>query len=226
MASLSIPSQIARGLTRIALLPEQSFRELLVAFQSVPLKIKQIGYFEDPSIEVHTISSGEMADIKEAVFPLVVGLANSTTSLPDYVDGVADSLKEGEKEDLGWAHDEELLNQFKARLSQLISVDSLRLVAKARSVLMKHAQTFSSARIVSDIRPVFGDAVEDSPVGAVIIHMLNIVYYKSGERQDFVVALDTKDIQLLFDALNRATKKTESLESVITSTSMPYIEVV
>jgi hypothetical protein len=79
---------------------------------------------------------------------------------------------------------------------------------------------------VSDIRPVFSDDVEEAPTVAVIVHMLKIVYYQAGERREFVVAMDTKDIQLLIDTCDRAAKKTKGLETVIESANMAYIEVV
>ena len=226
MASLSIPQQVASGLTKIALLPEGAFQELLGALESIPLKIKQHGIFDDSSLNLKTIPTDDMKEIKEALFPLVAGQGTSTTPVSDYVDSIADSLKESDEEGVEWAHSEETLSRFKERLALLLSIKSLRLVGKARNILFRNAQTFTSARIVSDIRPVFGEEVEELPVAAVIVHMLNIVYYCSGERQELAIALDTTDIQLLMDTLNRAEKKTKSLESIIASTNMTYIEVV
>ncbi|MGI9104708.1 MAG: hypothetical protein ACR2G4_00510 [Pyrinomonadaceae bacterium] len=226
MASLSIPKQIASGLTSIATLPEEPFQELLSALDGIPLKIKQHGVFDDSSLSLKTIPPDELKEIKEALFPLIAGQSTSTTPVSDYVDSIADSLKESDEEDVGWAHSNETLNRFKERLTRLFSVESLRLIGKARNVLFRHAQTFSSARIVSDIRPVFKEEAEEPPVAAVIVHMLNIVYHSSGERKEFVVALDTTDIHLMMDSLKRAEKKTKSLESTIASTNMTYIEVV
>ena len=71
--------------------------------------------------------------------------------------------------------------------------------------------------------PCFGEDAELPPEAAVVIHMLNIDH---GERRNFAVALDTKDVQVLIDALERAKKKTENLKSVIASTGMTYIDVV
>ncbi|MDT7777666.1 MAG: hypothetical protein QOC99_178 [Acidobacteriota bacterium] len=55
--------------------------------------------------------------------------------------------------------------------------------------------------------------------------MLNVVYYEGDTRKELVVALDTKDIQLLMDALKRAEAKTDSLKKIIASTRMTYIGV-
>jgi hypothetical protein len=72
---------------------------------------------------------------------------------------------------------------------------------------------------------LFGDSVEESPKGALIVHMLNLGYYKDNESHDFVVALDTKDVEDLIVILERAKAKTEGLKSVIASTKLPYIEI-
>lgn len=143
-----------------------------------------------------------------------------------YANDITESLKDVTGEESAWLQSEETSNRFKERLLQLLGVSTAQLIAKAHDILLEHAQTFSSARIVSDIRPVFGESVEAPPTAAVIVHMLNLVYFQAGERQEFVVALDTKDIQLLLDTLERAAKKTKSLESLIASTGMTYMEVV
>lgn len=226
MASLSIPDRVIAGFTKIATLPEESFSELLSALQQLPLKIVQQGVFDESVIEPKGIAPEAAQAIRDALFPLYRGRGSSKVPVSEYVKDIAESLKEVEGDEAAWLQSEELFNRFKERLVRLLSVSASQLVAKAHNVLLEHARTFSSVRIVSDIRPVFGDDVEAAPTAAVIVHMLKLVYYQAGERREFVVAMDTKDIQLLVDACERAVKKTKSLESVIASTNMTYIEVV
>lgn len=226
MASLSIPEPIAVGLTSIATLSDESFGELLSALEGMPLKLRQHRIFDDSSLELKTISPDEAKSIKEALFPIISGQSAATTPVSEYVNSIADSLKGEGKENIKWTHSDDTFNLLKQRLAQLLSIQSLQLIAKAHDILLEHAQTFSRARIVSDVRPVFGEKIEDSPSAAVIVHMLNITYHDASGWREFVVALDTKDIQLLMDTLERAKAKTESLKSVISSTNMTYIEVV
>lgn len=226
MATLSIPDPVIVGFTKIATLPEASFEALLSALQNLPLKIHQFRGLDEATLEVPGIPSAEVKTIRNALFPLYRGRGSGKVPAAKYADDIAESLIGlGEGRD-AWLQNEESLRKFKERLVQLLSVREPQLIAKAHDVLLEHAQTFSSVRIVSDIRPVFGESVEDNPEAAVLVHMLNLVYYQGGERREFVVAMDAKDIQVLLEACDRAVKKTKTLEAVITSTNMTYIEVV
>lgn len=225
MASLSIPEPLLVGLMKIGTLSNESFRELLSALKNIPLKIRQHRIFEDWPLKLETLPQKDAKAIKDAIIPLYVGRASGQVPVSNYVDDIADALKEA-RGGVEWIQSEEVLSKFKERLSQLLSIDSLQLIAKAHDVLIEHAHTFSTARIISDIRPVYGDKAEEPPRAAVLVHMLNLTYFSSGERQEFIVALDTKDIHYLMDMLERAKTKTESLKAVIASTNMTYMDVV
>jgi hypothetical protein len=226
MASLSIPDRVVTGFRKIATLPEDSFKELLSALQNIPLIIHQQAVFDETLIEPAGVALEDVKVIRDALFPLYRGRGGSKVPADKYANDIAESLSSVSDEEASWLKDEKLLNTFKERLVQLLSVSTPQLIAKAHDVLLEHAQTFSNVRIVSDIRPVFGGEVEEKPTAAVLVHMLNLVYYQAGERREFVVAMDTKDIQLLLETCERAAKKTKTLESVIASTGMTYIEVV
>ena len=226
MASLSIPDRVIAGFRKIATLPEDSFKELLSALQKLPVKIHQHAVFDENLIEPSGVLAEDMKEIRDALFPLYRGRGGSSIPAEKYADDIAESLSAVGDEGASWIANEDLLHTFKGRLVQLLSVSAPQLIAKAHDVLLEHARTFNSVRIVSDIRPVFGDNVEETPTAAVLVHMLKLVYYESGERREFVVAMDTKDIQALTEACERAAKKTKSLEAVIASTNMTYIEVV
>ncbi len=227
MASLTIPEPVLIGFTKIATLSDEAFRELLSALENVPLKIQSRGTFDDTTLfKLRTIPPDDIRAIRDTVFSLYLGRVNSNVSVSTYVKDIVESLQELSRDDIKWALSEETLGQFQERLTQLLSVSAVELIAKANDVLTEHAQTFSKSRIVSEIRPVYGENIDNSPSAAVIAHMLTITYFQDGKRHEFVVALDTKDIQQLMETLKRAEAKTESLKSIIASTSMAYVEVV
>lgn len=225
MASFSIPKQIIHGFTIIATMPEETFNEFVSALNNIPPKILQHRIVNLSEIKLNTLSPEDTKAMNDALAPLYRSMRGGDVKPAQYANDIADSIKEEGHEDAGWAQSESQLTQFKERLTKLLTMPSLQLIAKAHDILLEHAQTFFSARIVSDIRPVFGSDVEEPPVAAVIVHMLNIDYYQAGERREFVVALDTKDVQDLLDVCERAKKKTERLQSVIASTNMTYIEI-
>jgi uncharacterized protein (DUF1778 family) len=56
--------------------------------------------------------------------------------------------------------------------------------------------------------------------------MLSIVYRSAGRRENFVVALDEKDLDQLMDVLARAKTKQQTLKTLMVKNAIPSIEVV
>lgn len=226
MATISIPKPIRAGFTKLAEISDDSFRAVISAFENIPLRIRQHIIFDDAELEDQGVSADVVRAVKDAVFPLYSGLATGTVTIPGYVNDITESLREFEQDEGSWVKSEAAVDKFRERLTRLLNVNTLQTVAKAHDVLLEHDQAFSTARVLTDVRPIFGDDVESAPTAAVIVHMLNIAHYGGSDRGQFVVALDTKDIELLIEVLERAKKKTESLKSVIESSGMTYIPIV
>jgi hypothetical protein len=114
------------------------------------------------------------------------------------------------------------IKEFKEKLKLLLETDSIIYSFKSNDLLATNKNSIIFARIVSDIRPVFGENVEDSPKAATIVHNLNI-HYSIGEHKrhdDFFVALDSNDLQYLKDVVDRAEKKDKSLKAILKDTTI------
>ena len=222
----SIPESVITGLSKVATLTEEQFQELYTGLENIPLRILQPRIYDDSGIELKTLSRDAVDSISNALFPLFGGRASSSVSPTTYANNLAEALKDESHDDIEWLRSDKTFSRFKERLIRLLSIDRVELIAKTYDLLTAHARTFIKARIISDIRPVFGESTETTPQTAIITHMLNITYHKDHDRREFVVALDTRDIQKLIDTLERAKAKTETLKSVIASTDMEYVEVV
>ena len=110
------------------------------------------------------------------------------------------------------------------RIAKLLSVGGwLAVLAKAQNVRGDQERLFCAARILSDVRPVFGNT-PDSISAAVVVHSLNITYHQDGEHKDFYVALDTNDLRNLKKTVERAEKKHETLKSLIQKSTIRYFD--
>jgi hypothetical protein len=191
---------------------EPSFSEFLAALKAIPLEIRQHRIFPD----ITTADLPERGEaLKGAVFSLLLTHAESRIPIDDLVEAVSvtSDLNPNAKTTLA------------ARIRAILDIKTLDLIARAHSVLLEHESTYSSARIVSDIRAVFSDDVNQQPDAAVIVHMLNMIFYRSGERETFAVALDEKDIDHLISVLERAKIKTAMLRQTIQKGGLHYIGV-
>jgi hypothetical protein len=112
------------------------------------------------------------------------------------------------------------LEQLQASLSSIFESDnSLGLTAKISELRTEHERTLCpySCRILTDLRPVFGNDVAQKPIAAVLQHMLKLTYHEGDERKDFFVALDSDDVRILQDLLERAVAKEGTLAKMVQS---------
>jgi hypothetical protein len=213
-----LPESLAKGLKDMAVLPQPSFDEFLSALRAIPREIKQYRVFGGPDFRIADTPDGGQS-IKEAAFSLLISRADRRVPIEEFLDSLMEAIS--------WqpGFDQTLASTLRQRIVDVLSIENLDLVARAHDVLLEHTHTFSTSRIVSDIRSVFGDSVENAPVAAVLIHMLNIVYYAGSRRERFAVALDEKDLDQLIEVLERARIKSKTLQSVMEAKDIPYIKV-
>ncbi len=115
---------------------------------------------------------------------------------------------------------------FQRDLEQLLRCDdSLGVTAKVAEVRREYGHVYCSARILTDIRPVFGEDPAQAPLAGAIVHTLRVTYHETSGHKDFHVALDAADLRELRTLVDRAIKKETSLKGEIAKTGMQYLEV-
>lgn len=221
MARIKIPGQFIKGTKLLALLNEESFEEVLSALRSVSPKMyrQELSKILKPLIK--SINVDDVSEISYSAFGLHLGRVSSKLSIDDFVENVVSDLLEDTS---GPKLSESQRIETRNRLSKILSVRSLSIGAKAQRLLFEHEKNLTGARIVTDLRPVFGDKVADGPAALIIIHELKLSYLEGSEIKDVFFAMDTKDLQVLMDVLERAKQKNETLKSLVTSANLPCIQ--
>lgn len=109
------------------------------------------------------------------------------------------------------------------RFLSFMGIDPVLVAARALDVVNEHPALFVSARILSDLRPVFGSDVDARPSAAVIVHNLRITYSSARRQKQFFVALDAEDLDSLESAISRARRKAKSISSILRSVDVPDV---
>jgi hypothetical protein len=158
---------------------------------------------------VPRLSKKEAQGIIRALQSVQTGRTIHGDSLTGFANGIAtsDSLKLAPEEAALLAR----------RIEILANPPAIGVTAKAADVAREHERIFHSARILTDIRPVFDDDASNPPVGAVVTHTLRIDSFTKGSMEDYFVALDTRDLIQLQTIVNRAIEKNRSLNRVLDS---------
>lgn len=123
---------------------------------------------------MHSISRQDV----DAIVDTVSGLASIAQSvevpLDEFAEDVAEAIAEG-KHSITYAAASDR-ERFKSRVRDLLDNRSVLVAAKARLVFIEHEHYLCYARIMTDIRPVFGQDVEAKPMAAMVAHTLKLVY--------------------------------------------------
>lgn len=199
----------------LATLPESSYRELLEALSRSP------STFTGPkelvawiATELKSISSPELTKLIATLTSLYrLRARRPETSVQELANDVVVAARDIPNFKVGEGVD------LSVRLAALLALDSLNIISlKAKELQHESERTFCNARIITDVRPIFGENIDDSPT-MIIVHTLKIGFHESGHK-DIYVALDAADIAGLKKTLQRAEDKAKKLKSMLDASGL------
>lgn len=229
MAKLNIPEKYRPGVSKIRQLSESNVRDIRAALDGILTggaseedlaSSKKLG--EIATAATASITHADASDLKkvgEALVALYTVKSMRDVSIEDFADRVSDAMVSLDQEDLRLPLAER--EQFKQKLIILLSADVFGIISKVIDLQTDDERVFCHARILTDLRPVFGSRIEDGPRGMVVVHLLKIGYHAGSEdHHEFFVSLDLNDLQTLRKIIDRAEAKARSLKSAVTNVSL------
>ena len=114
---------------------------------------------------------------------------------------------------------------LRERLAALTESSAMAIHAKTRSLQQDQENTYCRARIITDLRPIFGSDVHQSPKAVLVAHMLRITYHhgSQGTLRDLFLTLRTDDLDQLSELIERAKVKAESLHALTAAADLQEI---
>lgn len=215
MAKLTIPSRHKAGIAKLRGLDEKAVRDLRESLDKVSATVNP----SEASLQLMTLDSDKAIPGLKEIRSLLVSLyaIKSTHEIPldEFVNDVCDAIDESSDSAIAFATDDER-RKFKEVLATLLDAEPFAMATKAYDLQTEGERTFCDARILTDLRPVFGKDIASGPAGMVIIHRLKLGYHNSeGEHRTFYIALDAEDLVTLKKAIDRAELKARSLKSIV-----------
>jgi hypothetical protein len=114
---------------------------------------------------------------------------------------------------------------LRSRAAAILATPVYETTAVATDLQTQNGRNFQSARIVTDIRPVFRKDLDAEPSGAVIVETLQIqTWTRDGDSELLFVSMDEADLKQLEKAVDRALHKTKTLRKFIAQTGLTYFE--
>jgi hypothetical protein len=215
LAFLKIPPRYKDGIVVLAALNEASFSEVYEALKKAPSALAtSADLIANIESEVKTLSSTDTRKLITALTSLLRVREKADVPAETFADELY-LVVEKENVSLG---PNETADIFKSRLVQFLSLPSLNVVAtKAKELLYEVERALCEARILTDLRPVFGSDVSARPMAMMVVYTLKLSYHEGpkGEIKEMFMALDADDIAKLKRMLERAETKTAGLASYL-----------
>jgi hypothetical protein len=221
LPSLKIPDRYKPGIVVLSALSDEVFESLDIALQKAPIPgIGQKELAAWVSSEIVGPSKQEIRRLIETLASLYRLRKRSAVQLETLV---ADVTEAASKDGLNISAD-----RLSVRLAKLLVLDSLNLIdTKAKELQLEAEHTLCDARIITDLRPVFGGNVSDSPDAMIIVHTLKLGYHNSKNQQhvEMYIALDADDIGKMIEVLKRAQEKSRTLKQKLEASGIRIMDV-
>lgn len=223
MSEINIPESAHPAIRSLVLLSAEDFKTFLKALEQAKPAARPYLFWKQVAKNAPSIPASTIKAIANELFSMTSAIENSSIPADDFAKFVAATAFSEQSEDLPISEaDRDVL---KDRLTTLFKLkSSLGLTAKASDLLTDAQHVFYTAKILTDVRPIFneeGTVIE----AAVIIHNLALHYGDSQDHKDFYLTLDSNDVETLRNVLDRADEKAQALQSLLKRSEIPYLDV-
>jgi hypothetical protein len=220
MASINIPKSAYQAIQSLTRLKPSDFEALLEALSKATPALGRGNFWSHVAPLVPQIKADEVKTIVNEILDMSEGMDILDMGVDEFATAIAESSVATNELKLSQA-DEQLLRERLIKV--FVGRKGLSITLKAMGVMVDQERTFYSARILTDVRPVF-DEKGETVDAAVIVHNLRIHYGQDSEHKDFYVSLDTSDIADIREALDRADAKAKSLEGILKRSGVSFLD--
>lgn len=221
MSKISIPERYQLGVSKIRDLDLEAVKAIRASLDRMATEPEISENSREPEIVAATAmesisrpsKSSDFATVGEALVSMYGVKSNSDLPLEEFVSGVADSLEEVPDPHLRLLPSQR--EEFTQKLTVLLNSDMFAISAKLSDLRTENERIFCHARILTDLRPVFGKDVNDGVVAMLLTHNLKISFHAAGRKGDheIFVSMDTEDLEELRKTIERAQTKAKKVKA-------------
>jgi hypothetical protein len=218
---LRIPQENQPGLVKLALISDEIASELRGALAEAAQKGVGATVSAENLRPVSGLSRADLEKIVDAVLSLNFARVYSDRDVEDFARDVSESMQSAAPSEFPSA--EGAIDLFRKRLQRFLTIDGITRSAKSDILRYEHERSVHSLRILTDVRPVFGNNVEEPPEAVVVMHTLKLAYHRGGRLDEAFFGMDESDLQQLKDAVARAELKAKSIRAALAKAQLRVI---
>lgn len=194
--NLKIPESQKENFKFFLNLPDVVRDELVQIIQQAPVGLSNSSLFDHISSNIKNLSNEKIAKL----LSIYENLSDAKDDLgyddDEFINDLSNALADTQDPEL--VPNEKSILVFKELFSSNLNINTSR---KIHNELLENEKNYNSAKISTDIRPVFD---KDQFIGSTIVNKLKITYYENDEGKSVFFSLDDKDLAELIDELRKA----------------------
>lgn len=213
MATLRIPDKLRPGVSLLRKMDRPTTDAIVTALRSAAsARPRDLSAWL--SQHVTGLAKSDYLKLAEAISGLYSRLDATDESVAEFATAVRDAAVRASAPDVPSEFELRLLEE---NLRRILDVERFATLVKAWSLQFENERDFCSARIVTDVRPVFSRDVSSGPAAMLLQHHLKLAYHEgSQDLKYFYVTLTDQDLAELRRILDRAEAKSRSLTAALT----------
>lgn len=201
MATISIPERVYPGFKIISELDDNQINSLVDYFSKMPVG-KDYEEVEQDICQVINITNGEQLLKTIVSFSKLVDVDD--VNYEDVSNNLTDSFIELK----GAKPSKRVIENLRSNLLKILSnYKNLKYTIKTRELASENENNFGDFKLLTDIRLIFNDEIEDKNRYAVILHKLSIEFQKNLEIQELQLTVDLDDLKKLRTEIDKAILK-------------------
>ncbi len=219
MTPLSVPPVFRGALAALARIDERDAESLIRELSECP-PFKAVAELQ--ALAGEAVPDGYREDA-ESLVPALLTLStlSRTNPLTAGTTAIADAASLSADLEV----DDDARQALRARLERLLNATAIYTTAAAVDLLTQHPRNYGVSRVVTDMRPVFAQDVEERPSGAVLVHTLQLqTWNRDGRTETLYVAMDEADLRELQRTVGRALDKTNTLVQLLVDQRISYFQ--
>lgn len=205
---LRVPGRHRASFTELGSWSNEAFETVAVAFESAPRTFNETDLAASVADALKAAGAADVGTTLDALLSLRSYISNHHST----IDVAASTVAEQMARDLD-ADGEDL----RVRVDRLLRTDAVTFVAKAMSLGLEAERIFHTCRVVSDLRPVFGNDRHELPIGMMVLHSLRIDFFQDQQIASVYLNLSDEDLETLKGEIDQAYAKRISLGSLADS---------
>jgi hypothetical protein len=225
MATITkIPDQAQRGFIELNAISDSTFDNLNVSITKAPICLIAKKTAKHILSSIQNMSLEQLEKIISSVSSLIAIQYRERVPASAIAEDVVKIIKKGGIKELKFINTQQEKRFFK-RIITLIENEKLFYSVKAYAFYTEQENLFSSAQIITDIRPIFGEKSDELPKVGIITTLLKIHYHRGDEHKDIYFGIDGDDIKELKRELKEAEERIKSLEIILKKGEMTQVKI-